>query len=156
MAKTHPKISPTQKPPVPLPPCDESDVLPVQTYVKVFGILLALIFVNMFIGRTPFFASHGLLFIGLMSIATIQAVLVCIFFMELIHENKFYSFIWGSAILFMMLFFVITLLELNGRGGFDAREDIFYMRAQDQNGNFAPEGPEATKHPAAHEEQAPQ
>lgn len=118
----------------------EQHLLPVKVYVKVFFILLAMIFANIGISKLPIpneVATGLLLFV-----AFIQAVLVCVYFMELIHEDKFYSFAWIGAILFMILFFVVTLLELNGRAAFDKIEGIKYMRQIDLNNNFAPAGPE--------------
>ena len=120
---------------------EENHLFSVQFYVKIFLILLFLIFVNVGISRLPL--PNHILTILLLVVATIQAALVCLYFMELVHENKFYSFVWVSAILFMILFFVITLLELNSRGEFNHLESIHYMRQIDKNNVFAPGGPEA-------------
>jgi caa(3)-type oxidase subunit IV len=121
----------------------------VQFYVKIFLILLFMIFLNVGLAHLPI--SSGLRISLLLTVASVQAVLVCLFFMELIHEDKFFSFVWGSAVLFMLLFFIISLFELNGRGALDKLETIHYMRSVDKNGNYAPEGPK-NKLPAASEE----
>ena len=122
---------------------EEQHLFSVKFYVKIFTILLVMIFMNVGISQVPL-PSEWITFL-LLAVATTQAVIVCLFFMELIHENKFYSFVWGGAVLFMIFFFVITLLELNGRGAFDKMEGIKYMRKVDNNNNFAPAGPEAMR-----------
>ncbi len=116
------------------------ELLPIKLYIKIFFILLIMIFMNIGISRLPF--SSGTITFLLLTIASIQSILVGLFFMELIHENKFYSFVFGSAILFMLLFFIITLYELNSRDQFDKLEGIRYMRSMDLNNNYAPGGPE--------------
>lgn len=116
-----------------------SHLLPIKTYLKVFFALLAMIFVNIGISQlplSPFWTTVCLIFV-----AIIQTLLVAVFFMELIHEDRFYSFVFGSSILFMMLFFVITLFELRSRDFFAQDEGIKIMRKYDQGGNFAPDGP---------------
>ncbi|MES2614280.1 MAG: cytochrome C oxidase subunit IV family protein [Bdellovibrionota bacterium] len=119
---------------------EEQHLFSVKFYVKIFFILLVMIFMNMGISKLPL-PNEWVTFL-LLVVATTQAVIVSLFFMELIHEDKFYSFIWAGAILFMVLFFIITLFELNGRGAFDKMEDIHYMRSIDLNNNYAPSGPE--------------
>ena len=122
---------------------EEQHLFSVKFYVKIFTILLVMIFMNIGISKLPL-PNEWITFL-LLAVATTQAVIVCLFFMELIHENKFYSFVWGGAVLFMIFFFVITLFELNGRGAFDKVEGIKYMHQVDQNNNFAPGGPEALR-----------
>ena len=122
---------------------EEPQLLPIKLYLGVFTTLLIMIFINIGISKLPipaFWMTCALLFV-----AVIQMILVAVFFMELIHEDKFYSFIFGSAILFMLLFFVVTLGDLRGRDFFNKDEGIKVMRGIDQNGNFAPGGPKFEK-----------
>ncbi len=121
----------------------EHHLLPVSLYYKIFGLLLAMIFLNMGIAHLPL-PGAWMTFL-LVSVSVVQTILVILFFMELIHEDKFYLFVFGSAILFMILFFAMTITELGGRGAVDGHEDIHYMRAVDLNGNYAPAGPENTR-----------
>ncbi|WGL61305.1 hypothetical protein QEJ31_06825 [Pigmentibacter sp. JX0631] len=114
-------------------------LLPVKLYLAIFTVLFIMIFVNVGISFLPIPSIWKLVVI--LSVALIQSVLVAVFFMELIHEDKFYSFVFGSAVLFMILFFAITLTELSGRDFFHKNEGIKIMREVDQNGNFAPGGP---------------
>lgn len=129
---------------------EEQHLYSVKFYLKIFFILLAMIFLNMGISKLPLPNEWVTFF--LITVAFVQAVLVCLFFMELAHEHKFYSFVWGSSILFMILFFVITLAELRGRAAFDKTEDIRYMRQIDMNNEFAPAGPEMQKKAPSQEE----
>lgn len=117
----------------------EHGLLPVKLYLAIFTLLLLMIFVNIGIAQLPI-PSFWKTFI-LISVALVQTILVAVFFMELIHEDKFYTFVFGSAILFMLLFFTITLAELSGRDFFHKNEGIKILRGVDQKGNFAPGGP---------------
>jgi caa(3)-type oxidase subunit IV len=122
---------------------DEHQLLPVSLYLKIFFALLAMIFINIGISKLPI---PGLYITGLLIfVALVQTVLVAMFFMELIHEDKFYTFVFASSILFMLLFFVISLAELNGRDFFHKVEGIKYLREVEQNGNFAPHGPKSNQ-----------
>ena len=118
---------------------EQHGLLPVRLYIGIFIALLVMIFINIGISKLPipgFWMTFALL-----SVSILQTVLVAVFFMELIHEDKFYSFVFGSAILFMLLFFIITLGDLRGRDFFHKDEGVKVMRGIDQNGNFAPGGP---------------
>jgi len=121
----------------------EHRLLPVKLYLVIFLALLLMIFLNIGISKLPI--PGGWITASLLTVSTIQTILVVLFFMELIHEDKFYAFVFGSAILFMILFFSITLLELNGRDFFNKIEGIKVLRGIDQNGNYAPSGPKFEK-----------
>jgi cytochrome c oxidase subunit 4 len=121
----------------------EHGLLPVKLYLGIFVALLLMIFLNIGISKLPI---PGVwITVALLTVSTIQTILVALFFMELIHEDKFYYFVFGSAILFMILFFSITLLELKGRDFFHKNEGIKVLRGIDQNGNYAPGGPKFEK-----------
>lgn len=119
--------------------------LPVRLYLKIFFALLAMIFINMGIAHMPW--PDEVITWSLIVVAFIQAILVAVFFMELIHEDKFFSFVFGSAVLFMFLFFLVSLLEIRTRDRFDRSEGTKFMRQVDQGGNFAPGGPRIQKEP---------
>ncbi len=118
---------------------DVHGLLPVKMYIVIFLVLLAMIFINIGISKLPI-TGFWITF-ALISVSIVQTILVAVFFMELIHEDKFYSFVFGSAILFMLLFFTITLGDLRGRDFFHKDEGVKVMRGIDQNGNYAPGGP---------------
>ncbi|WP_186646143.1 hypothetical protein [Fluviispira vulneris] len=121
----------------------EHGLLPVRLYIGIFIVLLMMIFMNIGISMLPI---PSIWIISLLIfVAVIQTILVSVFYMELIHEDKFYSFIFGSAVLFMLLFFGITLGEIRGRDFFTATEGVKMMRGVDQNGNYAPGGPKIEK-----------
>lgn len=86
---------------------EHTHLLPIKLYLGVFFALLVMIFVNIGISKLPF--SPFWTTVLLISVAIVQTILVAMFFMELVHEDKFYSFVFGSSILFMLLFFTITL-----------------------------------------------
>lgn len=119
--------------------------LPVRLYLKIFFALLVMIFINMGVAHMPL--PNEVITCVLIFISFVQAVLVAVFFMELIHEDKFFSFVFGSAVLFMLLFFLVSLLEVRTRDRFDQTEGSKFMRQIDQGGNFAPGGPHIQKKP---------
>ena len=68
-------------------------LLSVETYLKVFGVLLFLIFLNIAVAKIPGLSSFLSIFFAL-TISTVQMIVIVLFFMELIHENRFYLLIY--------------------------------------------------------------
>ena len=107
-------------------------LLSVETYLKVFGILLFLIFLNIAVAKIPGLSSFLSIFCAL-SISTVQMIVIVLFFMELIHENRFFLVIYLTSFLFVMLFVGITIAELGHRDTFSEVEDIKFLRTYDKN-----------------------
>ncbi|MBX9703429.1 MAG: cytochrome C oxidase subunit IV family protein [Silvanigrellaceae bacterium] len=105
---------------------------PISMYFKVFFVLLFLIALNMGIAQIPGM-STTLKTIAILGGASIQAILVFLFYMELIYENKFYFFILISTIMFIGLFAMITLIELKSRDFFNPLESIDTIRNIEKN-----------------------
>jgi caa(3)-type oxidase subunit IV len=112
----------------------------VSLYLKVFSILFVLIFVNIGIAKLPFLDTTARTILCL-SVSFVQATIMVLFFMELIHESRFFLFIVLSTILFVSLFMSVTLMEVHTRGVFSYLEDAKFMRQVDEQGNFAPNMP---------------
>ena len=120
--------------------------LPIKVLAGVFAVLLVLIFVNIGIGHLPIPSSWKVM--GFLAVSGFQTILMVLFFMELIHEDRFFLFIIGSTVFFVMIFMVISYFELQGRDFFEHDEGIKIMRGVDQEGNFAPRGPVAPQGPS--------
>jgi cytochrome c oxidase subunit IV len=87
-------------------------VLPVSLYLKVFGALLVLT------GLTVTVSFLGLGAASLMvalAIAVIKAGLVVGFFMHLRYESRFLSVVFFSSVLFLLCFFVLTIIDVRSR-----------------------------------------
>lgn len=117
----------------------ESQVLPIKLYLKIFFLIFALLGVNLFVYLTHILPQYNTAIF--LSVASVQTLLVVLFFMELIHEDKFYFFIFISCILFILLFVIISLLEIPGRNFFHVDEGVHVLRGYDQQGVYAPSAP---------------
>lgn len=122
-------------------------MFPVKLQIGVFFALLTMTFLNMGISHLPIPAFW--ITVLLLAVAIVQMLLVAFIYMELALENKFFTFIFVSTLFFISLFIAITLSELSGRDFFDPLESTHFLRAVDQNGNFAPKGPEVSNPPAS-------
>lgn len=102
-------------------------VMSIRGYLAVFGSLLVLTVVTVgvsLLGLPPVPS----LIVALL-VATVKASIVAIWFMHLISEKFFYSFILLSTVFFMGLFFVFTLVDLSSRGSTNIEETPAYWRS---------------------------
>jgi cytochrome c oxidase subunit IV len=93
-------------------PTAPGHVLPVSLYLKVFGALLVLTGLTVtvsFLGLGP--AS----LLTALSIAVVKAALVIGFFMHLRYESRFLSVVFFSSVLFLLCFFVLTIVDVRSR-----------------------------------------
>ena len=123
-------------------------VLPIKLYLRVFGLLIAFFVLSILIYKSGFSSTTNLIL--LMTTATVQAVMVVVFFMELIHEDKFYAFAFGGSVFFMLLFLFVCLAEIPGRNFFNPEEGVHTLRGYDRSGVYAPAGPVQSAPPAQH------
>jgi len=92
-------------------------ILPLQTYLGIGTALLILT------GVTVWVAQYDLGPINLlvaMIIAAFKASLVALFFMHLKYDNKLYSVIFLTAVLFLAAFIVFTMFDTMDRGLVDS------------------------------------
>ena len=88
-------------------------ILPLRIYLGVGAALLLLTAVTVsisFIHLGPFNLVVAL------SIATIKAILVALFFMHLLYDNKLYLLIFIFALLILATFIILTLFDTMRRG----------------------------------------
>lgn len=96
-------------------------VLPLRTYLKVWGALLVLTAVT--VGVSYFdFGSFNL--VVALAVATVKATLVALVFMHLLYDGKFNAIVMSFSVLFLALFVGLTFLDTNTRGMGDAIEGM--------------------------------
>ncbi len=88
-------------------------VLPLRTYLLVWGALLVLTFITV---RVSYFNFGTWNLIVAMAVATVKASLVALFFMHLKYDEKFNGVILLGSLAFLGIFFVLTLADTMHRG----------------------------------------
>ena len=122
--------------PLPNGTSSQPHLFSVKFYLKMFSLLVVFLFVNIFVHLSGIPTPYNTLL--LLIVASIQSLIVAFFFMELIHEDKFYLFVFGSCVLFIILFVAISLVEIPGRSFFHPDEGAHILRGYDQQGVYAP------------------
>ncbi len=83
-------------------------VVPVIVLLAVFGALLGLTFLSL--AATWIDLGTWNLWLA-MGIATVKAALVALYFMHLRYDHSFYALVLAAALLFVLLFVCLTLLD---------------------------------------------
>lgn len=92
---------------------NEHHVLPLNVYFNIFAILIFLTAVTVITAKyTDFGAFNG--FIAF-AIATTKAALVMGYFMHLKYDERIYRYIIGSSFVFVLLLFIICVIDLATR-----------------------------------------
>lgn len=89
-------------------------VLPLKVYFGVFFALLVLTVVT--VGVSVLALPPPFAIIVALLVAFVKATLVVMFFMHLLYDDKFYTFSFIGSILFVLLFFAFTLVDISSRG----------------------------------------
>ncbi len=106
----------------------------VKFMVGIFATLIFLTFVTVAVSRVDLGAANG--FVAVL-VATIKASLVAAFFMHLRWDKPFNTLIFVSSFLFLGIFMLFSLDDLNTRGRIDVSNGVnVYAR----NGERAPGG----------------
>ncbi len=117
----------------------ESKVFSKKFYLRMFGLLVVFLVINICVYKAELPSPYNILLY--LTVASIQTGIVTLFFMELIHEDKFYTFVFGSCILFIILFMFVSLAEITGRNFFHPDEGAHILRGFDKEGVYAPAFP---------------
>lgn len=123
-------------------------ITPLWIYLAVGGALLVLTGVTIAAAKINFTELTGFgeaNFIIAMAIATVKAVLVALFFMHLIHDNKFLMFTLAAGVGCLLIFIALTLADTNFRGKVNAIE-AYPIQSQVEKDKFV-----ESKHDPAHE-----
>ncbi|MCB9523561.1 MAG: cytochrome C oxidase subunit IV family protein [Myxococcales bacterium] len=100
-------------------------ITPLSHYFAVFGALLVLTAVTVWIAQFHFGAANTLI---AMLVATIKASLVALIFMHLLYDDRLNSLTFLFGLLFVALFFIFTLTDVYTRGFIDPVRDNHYLR----------------------------
>jgi len=107
----------------------ENHVTPISTYLIVFGALLVLTVVT--VGVSHLGLPPKLSLFVAMSVASVKATLVVLWFMHLKYDTSFNKFIFVATFWFGGSFFLFTFIDLTSRGDIlkiadtlELREDI--------------------------------
>lgn len=95
-------------------------VLPLRLYFGVFGALLVLTAITVYIASLNFGAFN---LVVAMSVAAIKASLVALFFMHLKYDNKVYLVIFITSIAFLAIFIIFTMADTLTRGRVDPMKE---------------------------------
>lgn len=88
-------------------------VIPLKTYLLVWGALMVLTVLTVVISRFDFGSLNTLIAIF---VATVKGSLVALYFMHLRYDNKFNLIILVASLFFVVVFFVPTLIDVSTRG----------------------------------------
>ena len=96
-------------------------IIPIQTYLKVFG---ALMFLTVLTVAVTYIDLGSFNVVLAMLIAIIKSTLVLLFFMHLYYDNKTNLMFFLASILFMIIFITFTYFDIGQRDGIYDVEDI--------------------------------
>ena len=94
-------------------------VMPLWIYLAVASTLVVMTVLTVAIAQIDFGAITGFSDLNLliaMAIATFKCVLVALFFMHLLYDNKFYMFTLAAGVGCLLIFIALTLADVNFRG----------------------------------------
>ena len=109
----------------------EHHIIPLGTYFKVFGALMALTVITVVAAQIDLGATANIILA--MIIATAKATLVLMFFMHLYYDNRTNLIFFLGSILFLVIFIVFTLIDI------DYRDKIY------KEGAMSPQGGNLTR-----------
>ncbi|NUP11688.1 MAG: cytochrome c oxidase subunit IV [Polyangiaceae bacterium] len=95
-------------------------VTPLPVYLATFGTLCVLTVVTVGASYINLGTTVNL-FIALI-IATIKATVVALFFMHLKSDLRFHSVVFGSSVVFLIIFISFTMFDTNVRGQFEPQK----------------------------------
>lgn len=88
-------------------------ILPVRVYLTVFIALLILTAITVTVAQ---FDLGPVNLIVAITIAAIKAILVALFFMHLLYDNKMFLVIFSVAVVFLAIFITFTMFDTQYRG----------------------------------------
>lgn len=108
-------------------PGQQVKVLPMPLYLGVFGALLFLLALNVGASLLPL----GWFSMPITLLLTLaKAGLILTFFMHLINDSRMHAVIAITAVVFVVIFFGLTTLDLSSRGRVNQREGDEFFRAE--------------------------
>jgi caa(3)-type oxidase subunit IV len=104
-------------------------ISPKSLYWKVFGALMVLTVVTVgvsYVGLGPASLTVA------MAVAVVKATLVCMYFMHLKYDERYHVFVFLSTLIFVGIFFMFTLFDLNSRAKLSEEQGTFFRNNYDQ------------------------
>jgi caa(3)-type oxidase subunit IV len=95
--------------------------MPIPQYLQVFGALLVLTVITVGVSYLGLPAPFSILVA--LAVAIVKAALVAGFFMHLKYDDRFNSLVLVSSVVFLSLFFIFTLVDLETRGTLMKEQD---------------------------------
>ena len=89
-------------------------VMPFSTYIAVFSALIFLTIITVWVAQFDFGMFNGVV---AMSIATVKAAFVALYFMQLKQDNKLYLVMLVSSVGFLLLLWGFTFFDFITRVG---------------------------------------
>jgi cytochrome c oxidase subunit 4 len=87
----------------------EHHIIPLGTYLKIFGTLIVLTVVTVLAAQIDFGIFNDVVAFG---IASVKAALVLGYFMHLKYDNMMNRVIIGSSVFFLLLLWVFSILDI--------------------------------------------
>ncbi len=101
-------------------------VSPISTYIKVLGVLFFLTGLTYAVS----YADLGPASLPVaMIVAAMKATVVCAWFMHLKYDDKFHVFIFVSSLLFVAIFFVFTIFDIESRDRLSEAQETAFRRS---------------------------
>jgi cytochrome c oxidase subunit 4 len=113
-------------------------VSPLSTYFAVFGALLVLTGITYAVSYMNLGAASLAV---AMIVAFIKATLVCMYFMHLKYDDRFNVFVFLSTILFVGIFFLLTMFDLRSRTDLNDEQETFFRLRHGESFGFQPPTP---------------
>jgi caa(3)-type oxidase subunit IV len=106
----------------------DEHVMPVSLYLKIYGALLVMTAIT--VGVSMLDLGEPAIYVAL-AVAVIKGSLVAAYFMHLKYDAGFNRLIFGGSLLFLMIFFVITMIDLGSRGAVSEEQDTMFKRQEE-------------------------
>jgi cytochrome c oxidase subunit 4 len=109
------------------PTAEAEHVLPVSLYLKIYGALLVLTAVT--VGVSLLDLGAPAIYVAL-AVAIVKGGLVAAYFMHLRFDAGFNRLVFIGSLLFLIIFFVFTMIDLGSRGVVLEEQDTLYKRLE--------------------------
>jgi cytochrome c oxidase subunit IV len=102
-------------------------VSPASSYAKVLGALFVLTGLTYAVSYADLGSAS--LYVA-MAVAFAKAALVCMYFMHLRYDDRYHVFVFLSTVIFVTIFFLFTLFDLQSRNRLNEEEATFFRIQQ--------------------------
>lgn len=118
-------------------------ISPMKSYINVFAALLVLTGVTYAVSYMDLGAASLAV---AMVVAVIKASLVCMYFMHLKYDDPYHVFVFLSTVLFVAIFFTITIFDLESRDELNDEQETFFQQNYDPKASVRPPEYQVVEH----------